>query len=68
VRAGVSRSQIVAARDRWSSARRRAAHDPVGLVANYRDITDDLNRAAARAHPARVRHARFQPRYAAWWR
>jgi uncharacterized protein len=70
VRAGVSRGEIVAARDRWSSARRRGARDPLRLVANYRDIADDLNRAAtrARAHPARLRHARYQPRYAAWWR
>jgi len=70
VRAGVSRDEIAAARDRWSATRRRSAHDPIRLVANYRDIADDLNRAAARArvHPARERYARFQPRYAAWWR
>jgi hypothetical protein len=71
VRAGVSRGEIVAARDRWASTRRRAAHDPIRLVANYRDIADDLNRAAvrARAHQARSgRHASLQPRYAAWWR
>jgi uncharacterized protein len=70
VRAGVSRGEIAAARDRWSTTRRRAAHDPVRLVATYRDIADDLNRAATRtrAHPARLRRARFEPRYTAWWR
>jgi hypothetical protein len=70
VQAGVSRGEIGAARDRWSTTRRWSAHDPIRLVADYGDIADDLNRAAARArvHPARERYARVQPRYAAWWR
>jgi hypothetical protein len=67
VRKGVPRSEIVMARNRWSAARRRAAHDPVRLIDDYRDITDDLNRASNRTY-AREDGGRFQPRYAAWWR
>jgi len=75
VRSGVPRGEIMAARDRWSVARRRGVHDPLGLVADYRDIADDLNRASRRASSrvsegayAREDSGRFQPRYAAWWR
>jgi hypothetical protein len=77
VRSGVPRGEIVLARDRWSAARHRAAHDPLGLVADYRDIADDLNRASNKASSratasdrtyAREDSGRFQPRYAAWWR
>ena len=75
VRAGVPRGEIIAARDRWSAARHRAAHDPLGLVADYGDIADDLDRASRHASSrasagayAREDSGRFQPRYAAWWR
>jgi hypothetical protein len=67
VRKGVPRSEIVTAHNRWSAARRRAARDPVRLIDDYRDITDDLNRASNRTY-ARSDGGRFQPRYAAWWR
>jgi hypothetical protein len=39
----------------------------VRLIDDYRDITDDLNRASNRTY-ARSDGGRFQPRYAAWWR
>ena len=45
IRAGVPRSTLAEHRDRWSSVRRRDAHDPGRLVASYRDIAADLNRA-----------------------
>lgn len=69
VRSGVPRGEIVAARNRWSAARRHAPHDPARVVASYHEITDDLNRASRRARTyARAESGRFHPRYAAWWR
>jgi hypothetical protein len=72
IRKGVPRSEIMEARDRWSAARHRAAHDPLRLVDDYRDIAHDLNRASDRTYARQDAHqdrgGRFQPRYAAWWR
>lgn len=70
---GVPRDQIVAAHTRWSSARRRGAHDPVRLIADYRDIAADLDRMSGHApshstYAARDDRGPFRPRYAAWWR
>ena len=46
IRAGAPRAILVADRERWVSLRRRAAHDPVRLVAGYDAIARDLDQAA----------------------
>jgi hypothetical protein len=73
LRRGVPRSAIVSAHARWSSARRRGAHDPVRLIADYHEIAADLDRTASRprnhaTYAARDDRGPFHPRYAAWWR
>jgi hypothetical protein len=70
IRAGAPRAVLISDRDRWASLRRRAAHDPVRLVAGYNALARDLDRAAARnrARPVRTAiHGRFRPRFPAWW-
>ncbi|RAK55743.1 hypothetical protein [Phenylobacterium soli] len=70
IRAGAPRTTIVSARERWETTRRRAAHDPARLVAGYRSIAADLQRASVHRRERAAPHAirtRFHPRYPAWW-
>ena len=70
IRAGAPRALLLEDRDQWASLRRRAARDPVRLVAGYDAIARDLDHAAARTRARPVRTAargRLRPSFPAWW-